>query len=342
MARVDAEAWNERYRASELVWSAGPNQFVEAELSGLPPGRALDLACGEGRNAIWLARQGWQVTAVDFAQAGLDKGRTLAEALDVAWVCADATTWRGDASYDVCLVAYLQLAAAERGAAVRNAYDSVRTGGTFLWVGHDLSNFGEGVGGPTDPAVLMTAEDVLSRPRRAGVRGAAGRAGGPAGRGRAPRGLGRHGLGLPGPSGTARLTRAGRLRSGGAWAAGRRSWSDDFGSSGFWSPNTPAFFAASTFFSCLVKLRRMKTTATISATITAKPTHPATTLLSSGLGSEASARATTSIMTPLSQVWPASATADPGEQVVLRDRGLDVAGDQLEVLGRPGEHLELT
>ena len=145
MARVDAEAWNERYRASELVWSAGPNQFVEAELSGLPPGRALDLACGEGRNAIWLARQGWQVTAVD-----------------VAWVCADATTWRGDASYDVCLVAYLQLAAAERGAAVRNAYDSVRTGGTFLWVGHDLSNFGEGVGGPTDPAVLMTAEDVLT------------------------------------------------------------------------------------------------------------------------------------------------------------------------------------
>ena len=59
-------------------------------------------------------------------------------------------------------MAYLQLAAAERGAAVRNAYDSVRTGGTFLWVGHDLSNFSEGVGGPTDPAVLMTAEDVLS------------------------------------------------------------------------------------------------------------------------------------------------------------------------------------
>ena len=162
MARVDAEAWNERYRASELVWSAGPNQFVEAELSGLPQGRALDLACGEGRNAIWLARQGWQVTAVDFAQAALDKGRMLAEALDVAWVCADATTWRGDASYDVCLVAYLQLVAAERRAAVRNAYDSVRTGGTFLWVGHDLSNFSEGVGGPTDPAVLMTAEDVLT------------------------------------------------------------------------------------------------------------------------------------------------------------------------------------
>ena len=63
-------------------------------MADLPPGRALDLAAGEGRNAIWLARRGWQVTAVDFSQVALDKGRTLAGDLDVDWVCADATTWR--------------------------------------------------------------------------------------------------------------------------------------------------------------------------------------------------------------------------------------------------------
>lgn len=159
---MDAEAWDERYRASELVWSAGPNQFVESELADMSAGRALDLAAGEGRNAIWLARQGWQVTAVDFSQAGLDKGRVLAEGLEIEWVCADATTWPGEASYDVCLVAYLQLVADERRAAVRNAYESVRAGGTLLWVCHDLTNHTEGVGGPTDPAVLMTAEDVLA------------------------------------------------------------------------------------------------------------------------------------------------------------------------------------
>jgi SAM-dependent methyltransferase len=162
---VDAEGWNERYRASELVWSAGPNQFVEAELAGLQPGRAVDLACGEGRNAIWLARQGWQVTAVDFAQAGLDKGRTLAEGLDIDWICADATTWRrGDdqPAYDVAVVAYLQVAAPERRAAVRNAYASLRAGGTFLLVAHDSTNLTEGTGGPQDPSVLMTAEDVLT------------------------------------------------------------------------------------------------------------------------------------------------------------------------------------
>jgi SAM-dependent methyltransferase len=160
---VDAEAWNERYRTSELVWSVDPNQFVEAELSSLRPGRALDLAAGEGRNALWLARAGWQVTAVDFAQAGLDKGRALGgEGLDIEWVCADATTWSSPASYDLALLAYLQLTAGERRHAVRNAYAALRVGGTFLLVAHDATNLTEGTGGPQDPAVLMTAEDVLT------------------------------------------------------------------------------------------------------------------------------------------------------------------------------------
>jgi SAM-dependent methyltransferase len=159
---VDAEAWNERYRTSELVWSAGPNQFVEAEVSDLPPGRAVDLAAGEGRNAIWLARRGWEVTAVDFAQAALDKGRQLAGDLPVQWVCDDATRWRDDASYDLSVVAYLQLPAEERRAAGRNAFTSLRPGGTFLLVAHDSTNLAEGTGGPQDPDVLMTAEDVLA------------------------------------------------------------------------------------------------------------------------------------------------------------------------------------
>jgi SAM-dependent methyltransferase len=162
---MDAEGWNERYRASELVWSAGPNQFVEAELTGLPPGRALDLAAGEGRNAIWLARQGWHVTAVDFAQAGLDKGRVLAGDLEIDWVCADATTWERDPgapAYDAAVIAYLQVPPVDRSAAVRHAYESLREGGTFLLVAHDTTNLTEGTGGPQDASVLMTAEDLLA------------------------------------------------------------------------------------------------------------------------------------------------------------------------------------
>lgn len=158
---MDAEAWDARYAGSDLVWSAEPNQFVAAELGDLTPGRALDLAAGEGRNAIWLARRGWQVTAADFSQVALDKGRRLAGDTPVRWVRADATGWSEPTAYDLVLVAYLQLPAEERRAAVRAAYDSLTTGGTLLLVAHDSTNLVEGTGGPQDPAVLMSAEDVL-------------------------------------------------------------------------------------------------------------------------------------------------------------------------------------
>jgi SAM-dependent methyltransferase len=162
IAGVDAEAWNERYAASELLWSVGPNQFVEAECAELPPGRALDLAAGEGRNAIWLARRGWDVTAVDFSQVALDKGRTLAGGVEVEWVCADATTWTRADAYDLVVIAYLQLQASERREAVRRGFAALRSGGTFLLVGHDTTNLTEGTGGPQDASVLLTAEDVLT------------------------------------------------------------------------------------------------------------------------------------------------------------------------------------
>lgn len=163
---MDARAWDERYAASGLVWSAAPNQFVAAELADLTPGRAVDLAAGEGRNAIWLAGLGWKVTAVDFSQIAIDKGRQLAGDLDVTWVCADATTWGLDererrGSFDVAVIAYLQLTPDERRAAVRGAFGALRAGGTFLLVAHDTTNLTEGTGGPQDEAVLMTAEDVL-------------------------------------------------------------------------------------------------------------------------------------------------------------------------------------
>jgi SAM-dependent methyltransferase len=162
---MDASDWDARYAASELVWSATPNQFVAQELAELPAGRAVDLACGEGRNAIWLAARGWEVTAVDFSQVGLDKGRRLADAHElagrVAWERGDATTWVAEDGYDLAVIAYLQLSAPERRKAVRRAFEALRPGGTLLLVAHDSTNLAEGSGGPQEPAVLMTAEDVL-------------------------------------------------------------------------------------------------------------------------------------------------------------------------------------
>lgn len=159
---MDAEAWDQRYAAAELVWSADPNRFVEQECAALPPGRAVDLAAGEGRNAIWLARRGWQVTAVDFSAVALDKGARLAGDTDVEWVVGDATAWRSAEPLDLAVIAYLQLPAEQRRAAHRNAVESLAPGGTFLLVAHDSTNLTEGTGGPQDPAVLMTAADVLT------------------------------------------------------------------------------------------------------------------------------------------------------------------------------------
>jgi SAM-dependent methyltransferase len=166
---VDARGWDERYAAADLVWSATPNRFVEAELAELPAGRALDLAAGEGRNALWLAGRGWQVTAVDFSLVGLDKGRALQERHDrgrdlhVEWVHADVLNYDpGRVPFDLVLVAYLQLPAQERRTAVRRAFGALRAGGTFFLVAHDATNLAEGTGGPQDPAVLYTAEEVLA------------------------------------------------------------------------------------------------------------------------------------------------------------------------------------
>lgn len=157
---MDAAAWNERYAATELVWSAEPNQFVEQELADLQPGRALDLACGEGRNARWLAEGGWQVTAMDFSSVAVDKGRNLHDAID--WQVGDALRAKLPEHLDLVVVAYLQLVAEERTPVIRRAFQSLARGGTLLVVGHDSTNLTDGTGGPQDPRVLFTAEDVLA------------------------------------------------------------------------------------------------------------------------------------------------------------------------------------
>jgi SAM-dependent methyltransferase len=162
---MDAAAWDERYAAAGLVWSETPNQQVAAELAGLPPGRALDLAAGEGRNALWLAARGWRVTAVDFSRVALEKGRALEQRQErgepVEWVHADALTWSGT-GFDLALLAYLQRPEEQRRDAVRRAFTALDVSGTFFLVAHDSSNLLEGTGGPQDPAVLFTAEEVLA------------------------------------------------------------------------------------------------------------------------------------------------------------------------------------
>jgi SAM-dependent methyltransferase len=162
---MDRHVWDERYAGEELLWRADPNQFLASEVDRLTPGRALDLACGEGRNAVWLAGRGWHVTAVDFSAVALRKGRRLAaeRGVSVSWVEADLLEWSPPPrSFDLVIVLYLQLPSAERRDVYAQAGSAVAAGGTFLVVGHDIENLRHGHGGPQDPDVLLSPDDVVS------------------------------------------------------------------------------------------------------------------------------------------------------------------------------------
>ncbi|MGC4890912.1 class I SAM-dependent methyltransferase [Micromonospora sp. DT227] len=162
---MDSSAWDERYaNASGLVWSAEPNRFVVESVSGLSPGSALDVAAGEGRNAVWLAGQGWRVNAVDFSAVAVERGRELAAArgVTVDWRVADVTAYRPvPGSYDLVLISYLHLPAADFAGVLAAARSALRPGGTLVVVGHDLANLDAGTGGPQDPSVLLTPEAVV-------------------------------------------------------------------------------------------------------------------------------------------------------------------------------------
>jgi SAM-dependent methyltransferase len=165
---VDRQQWDERYAGAEFEWSMHPNQFAAAELAGLPPGRALDLAAGEGRNSVWLAERGWSVTAVDFSRVGLEKGRRLSAARGVAagqvdWVVADLDEYEpAREAFDLVLIAYLQVNAALRARVLAGAAAALAPGGTLLVIGHDLTNLTDGVGGPQSPDVLYTPEAITA------------------------------------------------------------------------------------------------------------------------------------------------------------------------------------
>lgn len=162
---MDAHDWDGRYDTAELIWKAEPNRFLPPEVRDLHPGTAVDLACGEGRNAIWLAEQGWTATGVDFSAVGLAKADQLAASRSVSctWTCADLATWQApEGGYDLAIAFYLQVPAPLRTTVFRSAAAALAPGGTLLIVGHATRNLTDGVGGPQDPAVLYEPADVAA------------------------------------------------------------------------------------------------------------------------------------------------------------------------------------
>ena len=166
---MDSRDWDERYAASELVWSAEPNRFVEEIIAPLTPGTAIDIAAGEGRNAIWLVQRGWTVVATDYSPVAIDRMRSRAaqllgdDASRLTPLVANATVSApgGAAAYDLALFSYLQLPRAELAAALHAGIEAVRLGGRVVVIGHAGRNLLEGWGGPTSREVLYDPDEVL-------------------------------------------------------------------------------------------------------------------------------------------------------------------------------------
>ena len=135
---MDAEAWEKRYRARDQMFSGRPNEVLVGEARDLPVGRALDVGCGEGADAIWLAQQGWEVLGVDVSPTALERAAAAAAAANVA----DLTTWSrrdtpaGTGAFDLVSAHYLPLPVKTDHNALRVLLECVAPGGTLLYVSH--------------------------------------------------------------------------------------------------------------------------------------------------------------------------------------------------------------
>jgi SAM-dependent methyltransferase len=137
---MDAPFWDEMYRSRDQVFSGAPNGVLVTEVTDLLPGQALDVGCGEGADALWLARNGWQVTAVDISRIALQRAAATARDITgrVAWTRADLTTTPPPVgAFDLVSAQYYPLRRQPRHTALCGLLAAVSPGGTLLIASHD-------------------------------------------------------------------------------------------------------------------------------------------------------------------------------------------------------------
>ena len=157
--------WNARFAAEEYIFGTEPNAFLAAQAPRLRPGmRALSIADGEGRNGVWLARQGLAVTSVDFSPPAQDKARRLAarHGVPLDLVLADLETWDwGPPRFDLVVNIFYQFAEGEeRDRMFRHMRDVLRPGGLLMMQAYTPAQLNHRTGGPRDPSHLYTAPQL--------------------------------------------------------------------------------------------------------------------------------------------------------------------------------------
>ena len=164
-AHLQAQYWDARYSTDDFVWTLKPNMFVMEFCEKFVPGKVLDVAGGEGRNALWFAERGWQAENIDFSQVGLDKWQKVAAEKGFAdrafSTCASATDFKAKlAPADLGVIAYLQVERKIIDEAIENTVSQLKPGATLFGVWHARENLKDGFGGPQDPDVLPTAAEL--------------------------------------------------------------------------------------------------------------------------------------------------------------------------------------
>jgi SAM-dependent methyltransferase len=164
---LDEEFWNERYRSSARIWSGKPNPQLVAEVESLPPGRALDVGCGEGADALWLAERGWSVVATDISSVALERAARHtpntgpAVSARIEWRHVDLLSKPPELdSFDLVSAQFMQLPPEPRGRLFTALAAAVKVEGALLVVGHHPSHATAGAHVPPQPDRFYTAEGI--------------------------------------------------------------------------------------------------------------------------------------------------------------------------------------
>ena len=161
--------WDDRYRSAHALWSGNPNRHLVAEADGLPPGTVLDAGAGEGADAIWLARRGWRVTAVDISAVALERAAghaakedgTVAERIE--WRREDLREWvPPQRAYDLVTAQYLHVPTVTRRVLVARLAAAVADGGTLLFVGPHPLDLETTMPRPRQPELFFTGDDLAA------------------------------------------------------------------------------------------------------------------------------------------------------------------------------------